>query len=95
MFDRHSRASKGPMHHHEKLQSLSMCHSDELRMLFYFNSVDDLEDDEEEVPDSAAVFPPRIQYEDIEIKTLANQSQPQAGPSCLAVPDRHLGVQSF
>ncbi|KAG2739886.1 hypothetical protein P692DRAFT_201811269 [Suillus brevipes Sb2] len=55
---------------------------------------DELEDDEEEVvPAPAAVPPPRIQHEDIELKTLANHSQPQAGPSRLAVAAEHLGAQ--
>ncbi|KAG2743280.1 hypothetical protein P692DRAFT_20178065 [Suillus brevipes Sb2] len=56
---------------------------------------DEFEDDEEEdVPAPAVVPPPRIQHEDIELKTLANQSHPQAGPSRLAVAAEHLGVQS-
>ncbi|KAG2741413.1 hypothetical protein P692DRAFT_20906686, partial [Suillus brevipes Sb2] len=59
---------------------------------------DELEDDEEEVvPAPAAVpppGPPRFQHEDIEMKTLASQSQPQAGPSRLAVAADHLGAQS-
>ncbi|KIK35487.1 hypothetical protein CY34DRAFT_812087 [Suillus luteus UH-Slu-Lm8-n1] len=45
---------------------------------------DELEDDEEEdVPDPVTVPPPRVQHEEIEMKTLASQSQPQAGPSRL------------
>ncbi|KAG2754807.1 hypothetical protein P692DRAFT_201801422 [Suillus brevipes Sb2] len=48
---------------------------------------DELEDDEEEdVPDPAAVPPPRVQHEDIEMKTLASQLQPEAGPSALQQP---------
>ncbi|KAG2744638.1 hypothetical protein P692DRAFT_20105641, partial [Suillus brevipes Sb2] len=48
---------------------------------------DELEDDEEEdVPAPAAVpppGPPRVQHEEVEIKTFASQSQAQAGPSRL------------
>jgi hypothetical protein len=36
----------------------------------------------------------RVQLEEVEMKTLASQSQPQAGPSRLAVAAEHLGVQS-
>jgi hypothetical protein len=35
----------------------------------------------------------RVQHEEIELKTLAGQSQPEAGPSRLAVTD-HLEAQS-
>ncbi|KAG1740257.1 hypothetical protein EDD22DRAFT_851846 [Suillus occidentalis] len=55
---------------------------------------DELEDDEEEdVPDAVAVPPPRIQHEEIEMKTLASQSEPVAGPSRLAATN-HLEAQS-
>lgn len=48
---------------------------------------DELEDGEEEdVPDPVTVPPSRVQHEEIEMKTLASQSQPQARPSALQQP---------
>ncbi|KAG1859345.1 hypothetical protein DFJ58DRAFT_913170 [Suillus subalutaceus] len=56
---------------------------------------DELEDDEEEenVLDPVPV-PPRVQHEEIELKPVASQSQPEAGPSRLAVADEHSEAQS-
>ncbi|KAG1859347.1 hypothetical protein DFJ58DRAFT_840212 [Suillus subalutaceus] len=56
---------------------------------------DELEDDEEEenALDPVALAPPRVQHEEIELKTIASQPQPEAGPSRLAVTD-HLEAQS-
>ncbi|KAG1807274.1 uncharacterized protein BJ212DRAFT_756172 [Suillus subaureus] len=50
---------------------------------------DELEDDEEEenVLCPVAVPPPRVQHEEIELKTIASQAQSEAGPSRLAVSD--------
>ncbi|KAG2036642.1 hypothetical protein BDR03DRAFT_439351 [Suillus americanus] len=36
----------------------------------------------------------RVQHEEIELKTITSQSQPEAGPSCLAVTN-HLEAQSL
>ncbi|KAG1859342.1 hypothetical protein DFJ58DRAFT_840207 [Suillus subalutaceus] len=56
---------------------------------------DELEDDEEEenALDPVALPPPRVQHEEIELKPIASQSQPEAGPSRLAVTD-HFEAQS-
>ncbi|KAG1859343.1 hypothetical protein DFJ58DRAFT_840209 [Suillus subalutaceus] len=56
---------------------------------------DELEDDEEEenVIGPVALAPPRVQHEEIELKTIASQPQPEAGPSPLTVTD-HLEAQS-
>ncbi|KAG1731665.1 hypothetical protein EDD22DRAFT_973888 [Suillus occidentalis] len=42
-------------------------------------------DDEEEENVPVTVPPPRVQHEEIELKPMASQSQPEAGPSRLAV----------
>ncbi|KAG1722417.1 hypothetical protein EDB19DRAFT_463439 [Suillus lakei] len=57
---------------------------------------DQLEDDEEEenMIDQVAMPPHRIQHEAVELQNVASQSQPEAGPSRLAVPDEHLEAQS-
>ncbi|KAG2068979.1 WD40 repeat-like protein [Suillus decipiens] len=57
---------------------------------------DDPESDEEEenVLDPVAVPPPGVQHEEIELNQVANQSQPEAGPSCLAVTN-HSEAQSL
>ncbi|KAG2065489.1 WD40 repeat-like protein [Suillus decipiens] len=57
---------------------------------------DDTESDEEEesVLDPVAVPPPGVQVEEIEMKQVVIQSQPEAGPSRL-VATNHLDVQSF
>ncbi|KAG2123454.1 hypothetical protein DEU56DRAFT_983807 [Suillus clintonianus] len=60
---------------------------------------DDPEDDEEEegedILNRVAVSPPRVQYEEIEMNIMAtSQSQPEAGPSHLAVIDEHVEGQS-
>ncbi|KAG2744640.1 hypothetical protein P692DRAFT_20743373, partial [Suillus brevipes Sb2] len=54
---------------------------------------DELEDDEEDVPDPVTLPPPRAQHEEIEMKTFASWSQPEAGPSRLAATN-HLEAQS-
>ncbi|KAG2120391.1 hypothetical protein DEU56DRAFT_114266 [Suillus clintonianus] len=41
-----------------------------------------------------AVRPPRVQHEEIELKPMANRSQPEAGPSRLVIIDEHLEAQS-
>ncbi|KAG2739957.1 hypothetical protein P692DRAFT_201811223 [Suillus brevipes Sb2] len=46
---------------------------------------DELEDDDEEENVPVAVPPPGVQHEEIKLKTIASQSQPEAGPSRLAV----------
>ncbi|KAG1725820.1 WD40-repeat-containing domain protein [Suillus occidentalis] len=51
-------------------------------------------DEEEDVPDPVTVPPPRVQHEDIEMKTLASQSQPVAGPSRLTTTN-HLEASSL
>jgi hypothetical protein len=58
----------------------------------YDDEVDD-DDEEENALDPVAVPPLGVHHEEIELKTLAGQSQPEAGPSRLAVTD-HLEAQS-
>ncbi|KAG2745630.1 tricorn protease domain 2-containing protein [Suillus brevipes Sb2] len=47
-----------------------------------FDGDDDEEDENVPVP---VTTPPRVQHEEFELKPMASQSQPEAGPSCLAV----------
>ncbi|KAG1871252.1 hypothetical protein DFJ58DRAFT_742036 [Suillus subalutaceus] len=55
---------------------------------------DELEDDEEEnALGPVALPPPRVQHEEIELKTMTSQSRSEAGPSRLVVTD-HLEAQS-
>ncbi|KAG2747879.1 hypothetical protein P692DRAFT_201572526 [Suillus brevipes Sb2] len=54
---------------------------------------DELEDDDEEENVPATVPPPRAQNAEIELKTLAGQAQPEAGPSRLAETN-HAEAQS-
>ncbi|KAG1807273.1 WD40-repeat-containing domain protein [Suillus subaureus] len=55
----------------------------------------ELEDDDEEenAPGPIAVPPAGVQHEEIKLKTLASQSQPEAGPSRLAGADEHLEAE--
>ncbi|KIK34868.1 hypothetical protein CY34DRAFT_612311 [Suillus luteus UH-Slu-Lm8-n1] len=50
----------------------------------YDDEFDGDDEEDETVPVPVAV-PPRVQHEEIELQTLASQSQPEAGPSRLAV----------
>ncbi|KAG2111093.1 hypothetical protein DEU56DRAFT_936215 [Suillus clintonianus] len=55
---------------------------------------DDEEEEQEDILNRVAVSPPRVQYEEIEMKVMASQSQPEAGPSRLTVIDEHIEGQS-
>jgi hypothetical protein len=58
----------------------------------YDDEVDD-DDEEDNALDPVTMPPPGVRHEEIELKPLAGQSQPEAGPSRLAVTD-HLEAQS-
>ncbi|KAG1728195.1 hypothetical protein EDD22DRAFT_1054191 [Suillus occidentalis] len=58
----------------------------------YDDEFDSDNDEEENVP--AAIPPPRVQHEEIELKPMASQSQPEAGPSHLTV-NNHAEAQSL
>ncbi|KAG1753097.1 hypothetical protein EDD22DRAFT_850554 [Suillus occidentalis] len=51
----------------------------------YDDEVDGDDDDEEEENAPVPFAVPRVQHEEIELKTMASQPQPEAGPSHLAV----------
>ncbi|KAG1731666.1 WD40-repeat-containing domain protein [Suillus occidentalis] len=55
----------------------------------YDDEVDGDDEEEETVPIAVSV-PPRVQpeHEVVELKTLAGQAQPEAGPSCLAITNQ-------